>query len=399
MPIVIFFLMLLISHTCSAQTVEGKWYKGNLHTHSYWSDGDAFPEMIMEWYKTNDYQFVALSDHNIFQEGEKWITVPKMEVYQTAFQKYLKKYGEDWVNYKKDDEGFQVQLKTLQEYQPLFEEKGEFLIIPSEEISDEYDGKPIHLNATNVQKLIPPQGGKSVANVMQKNIDAVLAQRSATGTPMFPHINHPNFHYAISLKDMQKLNGERFFEVFNGHPMVNNYGDEEHIGTEKMWDLINKSYLKNDKPLMFGIATDDSHNYHVFGGEYSNSGRGWVMVKAESLDAGSLIVAMEEGSFYASSGVTLQKICYLKNKLSVEVKVEEGVNYEIQFIGIEKGKGGPKILKTEKGQSGTYQLTEETTFVRAKIISDKEMKNPVLEKDKEAAWVQPVVYGGEEFEL
>ncbi|NND80278.1 MAG: histidinol-phosphatase, partial [Maribacter sp.] len=27
-----------------------QWFKGNLHTHSYWSDGDEFPEVIMEWY-------------------------------------------------------------------------------------------------------------------------------------------------------------------------------------------------------------------------------------------------------------------------------------------------------------------------------------------------------------
>jgi hypothetical protein len=30
---------------------------GNLHTHSYWSDEDDFPEMIMDWYKTRGYDF------------------------------------------------------------------------------------------------------------------------------------------------------------------------------------------------------------------------------------------------------------------------------------------------------------------------------------------------------
>src|SRR5205814_702981 len=28
-----------------------RWWKGNLHTHSFWSDGDDFPEMIADWYK------------------------------------------------------------------------------------------------------------------------------------------------------------------------------------------------------------------------------------------------------------------------------------------------------------------------------------------------------------
>src|SRR6186997_2621450 len=49
-----------------------RWYKGNLHTHSLWSDGDDFPEMIVDWYKSRGYHFLALSDHNTLQTGEKW---------------------------------------------------------------------------------------------------------------------------------------------------------------------------------------------------------------------------------------------------------------------------------------------------------------------------------------
>src|SRR4051794_5106800 len=41
-----------------------RWWKGNLHTHTLWSDGDDFPEMVAEWYRTHDYNFLALSDHN-----------------------------------------------------------------------------------------------------------------------------------------------------------------------------------------------------------------------------------------------------------------------------------------------------------------------------------------------
>src|ERR1044071_4135108 len=51
------------------------WWKGNLHTHTLWSDGDDYPEMVVEWYKTNGYHFLVLSDHNITQEGEKWTPI------------------------------------------------------------------------------------------------------------------------------------------------------------------------------------------------------------------------------------------------------------------------------------------------------------------------------------
>ena len=64
---------------------------------------------------------------------------------------------------------------------------------------------------------------------------------------MIPHINHPNFGYGISLDDMIALKGERFFEVYNGHPSVHNLGDSVHISTEEMWDRINISYIENNQ--------------------------------------------------------------------------------------------------------------------------------------------------------
>ena len=51
------------------------WFKGNLHTHSLWSDGNDFPELVCDWYKRAGYQFLALSDHNILSEGAKWMDV------------------------------------------------------------------------------------------------------------------------------------------------------------------------------------------------------------------------------------------------------------------------------------------------------------------------------------
>src|SRR3970282_2925132 len=89
--------------TCQPrQEVVRQWFKGNLHTHSFWSDGDEYPEMIMEWYKSNGYHFVALSDHNTLAEGEKWIKVPDSRMYEDGFQQYLARYGENWETYRGD---------------------------------------------------------------------------------------------------------------------------------------------------------------------------------------------------------------------------------------------------------------------------------------------------------
>lgn len=390
-----FFLIALCS--CDSQSLlvgedpDQQWYKGNLHTHSLWSDGDDYPEMIMDWYRSNDYHFVGLSDHNILQEGEKWVRVPNNPIRKGAFEAYLGKYGPDWVDYKADTSGLQVQLKTLEAYRSKFEKAGEFLILKSEEVTDSYDGKPIHINATNVKELIQPRHGNSMVEVLQNNINAILEQREATGQPMFPHINHPNFGWAISLEDMQALKNERFFEVFNGHPAVHNYGDSARIGTEEMWDRINFNYLQKGQDLMFGLATDDSHNYHTFGLDYSNTGRGWVMVSAEDLSPESLIKSLEAGNFYSSTGVSLKAFGLRDNDYVVEVEPEAGVEYEIQVIVWKEGQQDPTYLDPVKGTSTSYRLGANDLFVRAKIISNQLQENPYKTGDMEVAWTQPVV--------
>src|SRR4028119_2183230 len=133
MRIVFTLLWCLLSSAIVAQNPQSQWYKGNTHTHSYWSDGDDFPEMIMDWYKSHGYDFISLSDHNTLAEGEKWKQIPQHPFRQRRFNEYLEKYGEKWVTYKKDTSGqISVRLKTFEEYRLLFEEKNKFLIMQAE---------------------------------------------------------------------------------------------------------------------------------------------------------------------------------------------------------------------------------------------------------------------------
>jgi hypothetical protein len=393
----VLLIILTLGYSCKEDSTTSKketakqWFKGNLHTHSYWSDGDEFPEVIMDWYKTKGYHFLALTDHNTLAEGEKWITIKEDSMYQRAFKKYLADYGSDWVEYKLDADKIRVKLKTYKQYRNRYEEAGKFLAIQSEEITDSFEDKPIHMNATNVAYRIDPKGGASVAEVLQNNLDQVLKQRQETGIPMFPHVNHPNFGYGVALDDMISLKGERFFEVYNGHPMVHNMGDSIHIATETMWDLINIAYIENQKPIMYGLATDDSHHYHKKGSEWSNAGRGWVMVQADTLSAKALVTAMEAGQFYSSTGVELRKMDYSSGHLAIEVVPETDITYTIDFIGCKKGDSESRILKSIEGQSASYELSNDLLFVRCKVTSSKKQKNPIENLIHEMAWTQPIV--------
>lgn len=382
----------LLNSCKSSETKTTNWFKGNLHTHTYWSDGDEFPEMVLDWYKSNGYNFVALSDHNTLATDEKWKLITKSPMYETSFQKYLDKFGKEWVEYKTDTGRIQVKLKTFAEYKSKMTDTG-FLIIPSEEITNNVGGNvPVHINATNLQELIAAPNAATVAETMQQSVDAVLQQRERTGVPMFPHINHPNFFWAITLDDMISLKGERFFEVYNGHPMVRNYGDSVHISTETMWDKINIAYANRSQPLMYGLATDDSHSYHQFGTAFSNAGRGWVMVQAETLDASSLINAMETGKFYASTGVEFKTLLVEANEIRIEIAEQPDVTYAIDFLGARKGENDAKVVASVKGTSADFKVTDEYLFVRAVVTSSKQKNNPFEEGDFEMAWTQPVTY-------
>src|SRR5688500_3616202 len=109
LPLLCCFLPLL----ASAAEPATRWWKGNLHTHSLWSDGDDYPEMIADWYKQRGYHFLALSDHNILSDHERWVPIAKNKGGEPAFAKYLTRFGADWVE-QRDNAGVpEVRLKML----------------------------------------------------------------------------------------------------------------------------------------------------------------------------------------------------------------------------------------------------------------------------------------------
>ena len=281
----------------TAPAAEG-WWKGNLHTHTLWSDGDDYPEQIAKWYKDNGYHFLTLTDHNTLQVGERWIDVMKSKGGPPALAKYRAAWGEAWVQTRERNGRLEARLKTLADFRKRLEAPGKFLHIQGEEVTDRWKNAPVHMNATNLKTLIRPQGGDSVLDVMQRNMNALLAQRRATGQPMILHLNHPNFGWGVTAEDLMHVKGERFFEVFNGHPSVRDRGDKLHASTERMWDIILTRRLAELKlGILYGLATDDAHNYHGIAPNRSNTGRGWVMVRAKQLDAKALIAALEAGDF------------------------------------------------------------------------------------------------------
>ncbi len=395
---------------------EENWYKGNLHTHSLWSDGNDFPEMISKWYADRGYHFLALTDHNILSQGEKWMPVQTVENRggKDALSNYQASFG-DRVELRTADNGkMEVRLQPLASYRGQLERPGKFLLMVGEEISDSVDGLPVHMNATNLTGLLRPVGGKTVREAMSNNLRAAIEQSRTSGQQILIHLNHPNFGWAITAEDMAFVTTERFFEVYNGHPGVNQLGNADHPPVERMWDIANTLRLDRlKKAPLFGLATDDSHNYHDSTG--STPGRGWVMVRANALTPDDILTSINAGDFYASSGVVLDQVEFddTTKTLQVEVDPEASEEYTIQFIGTLKDYDRTsqvrrdsenkeiratriyspdigKVLKTVQGRRANYQLSGQEIFVRAVITSTAAHSNPSFAGQKKQAWTQPV---------
>lgn len=418
----------------AADSTAPRWFKGNLHTHSLWSDGNDYPEMIADRYKQAGYHFLAISDHNVLAEGTRWLELKPPTVVAGAvvqlggggvLDRYIARFGPAWVEQRETAGKAEVRLKPLAEYRALLEEPGRFLLIPSAEITSKWSrpatateserGGPVHMNHTNPAALIAPVAAGNALEIMQRSVDAVVEQRARTGQPMMIHLNHPNYVWGVTAEELMRVHGEKFFEIYNGHPGVHNGGDHAHLSTDEMWDVIlTRRLAELHLGVMYGIGTDDAHDYHQMILGKSNPFRGWIMVRTTHLTPESVIRAMEAGDFYASSGVTLTDVTRTGQTLALEIQAEPGVTYTTQFIGTRRGydpasqliESGPDsktlphrryskdvgaVLAEVKGTRASYTLTGDEIYVRAKIISSKEKPNASVADEVECAWTQPLV--------
>jgi hypothetical protein len=397
--------------TAISPNPQPQWWKGNTHTHTFWSDGQDYPEMVAAWYKDNGYNFLTLSDHNVLSQGQRWTDVDARHTEGDIHQKYLDRFGADWVQTRQHEGEKQVRLKPLNEFRHLLEVLDQFMLVQGEELTPSKG----HVNAINTIERIGAKDGNTDAEILQNNINAVLEQEKRTGQQMLPHANHPNWRWDFDPEDLVPLVGEQFFELYNGGgTSCNNIGDENHVSTERMWDIILAMRLGVlNLPVMYGVATDDSHNYHRTAPELAPPGRGWVMVRSTHLTPEYIIDAMEAGDFYASNGLTLKDIQFDGKTLSVKIDKELGVSYTTRFVGTKKGfdpktteqthKDGDHdhtvkiysneigvVLKEVKGTTASYTLTGNELYVRATVVSSKLKEDPHVIGELETAWIQPV---------
>lgn len=341
------FLLLCLSGCAQKK----QWYKGNTHTHTVLcGHADSTPEAVTKWYHDRGYNFLVLSEHNIFIDPAD-VKMP---------------------DNKRED----------------------FILIPGEEITG---GSHAHTTALNTDGLVDPalerREGASKTEVIQDHVDGTIEQHGHA------ILNHPNFNYMNTTEDIRPVKGLHMFELYNGHPKVNNFGNDEHISIEVMWDQ-----LLSDGMLIYGVSSDDAHDFKKLAPDESNPGRGWVMVRSDSLSPDAIAHAMYHGDFYATSGVMLSALESGRKSISLTVdeaatalelestflmghKVESGTpGYKIEFIA-----DGGKVLNEVNGTTASLDVSDNVSYMRAKVTYARKSENGF---ENFYCWTQPVFTDG-----
>lgn len=332
-----------------------KWYKGNTHSHTVLcGHADSTPEAVARWYHDRSYNFLILSEHNIFIDPDS------------------------------------VRLPA--------DKRADFILIPGEEVTGR---EAIHTTGMNTRRFVPAQLPEGFMNepdatareakrrILQMHVDSVL---QAGGAPI---LNHPNYVSGIHADNILRVRRLHLFELFNGHPDVYNWGNELHASTEQKWDSLLTAGM-----LIYGVSSDDAHTFQEWSPQKSNPGRGWVMVRSDTLEPGAITHAMERGDFYATNGIILSAISFENKQYRVQIdtahtreelespfvtgkKDSVGTEeYLIEFIG-----PGGQVLEKAKGTQAVYSLANGEAYVRCKLSYTR--RNPDGGYEQFFAWTQP----------
>jgi hypothetical protein len=330
---------------------QANWYRGNTHTHTVNSDGDASPDTVARWYKEHDYQFLFITDH-------EYITDP-------------------------------APLNAL------FGATERFLVLPGQEIT-QWGADPArsaaHVNSLLTTKVIWPMGERKclgsgcgatvavavpLAETFKTNIAAVIAAKG------IPQINHPNYRWSVRPEDLYNVPDSCLFEVWNGQGHINNLGGTDDQGNarpsaEGFWDIL----LSRGK-VIWAVGSDDSHEFGPAADPHGAAppGQAWIMVHAPELTSKAIEAALRHGDFYASTGVTLDEIVATSTQLAFTIveKTHGLSRYSTRFVGQDGN-----VLAEMTGTHPSYQMKGTEHYVRAAVI----------DSNGNRAWTQPVFLDG-----
>ncbi len=271
-----------------AFSAPGRFWRGNLHTHSTRSDGVLSPEEVCRRYAAEGYDFLALTDHfvglwsypivdTVPMRTNRFTTILGAELHSGAMAN-----GELW----------------------------HILAV----------GLPADFAPSHSPHFVPVEG--------QETGPELAARAVAAGA--FVAIAHPQWS-GLTLADARSITAAHAVEIYN-HGCATGCDRADGFGIA---DLL----LTEGRHLSM-IATDDAHF-----SEPDHFG-GWVMVKAEENTPEALLASLKAGTFYSTQGPELRDVRIEGKRVVVESSAVASVIVQGAGTGA-KGVHGHSMTRTE----------------------------------------------------
>jgi hypothetical protein len=314
------------------------WLKGNTHVHAKPSGDSTTPiPEVLAYYEQRGYDFIVLTDHNRISEVGPTSTAGSPAVRAT---------------------GMIVLAGIELTYNPTG-------CVPA---GDDSGRCRIHVNLMGPTARFDGKlewANRAADERVEKYQAAIDAQKQLGG---LIQLNHPNWYWGMTPDVLVEVarRGISLVEIANAQFAKWNAGDKDHPSTEMLWDaVLAKGYA------MWGVASDDAHQFNADGSGKYPAGGAWVVVKARR-DPRAILDALAKGRFYASTGVVLERAEVENAELVVEVGARELGTHTITFV--ENG----KIVATVTGNRARRAVPA-TGYVRAVVTRG----------DGKQAWIQP----------
>ena len=290
----------------SAFSAPGRFWRGNLHTHSTRSDGVLDPAEVCRRYRAEGYDFLALTDH--FVGLWNYPIVDTLAFRTPEFTTIL---------------GAELHSGAME------------------------NGELWHILAVGLPPDFAPSDTPSfVPHPAQETAPEIAARAVAAGA--FVAIAHPQWS-GLSLNDGRSLAGiAHAVEIYN-HGCA--------TGCDRPDGFALADQLLTEGHELTLIATDDAHF-----SEPDHFG-GWTMVKAQANDPDALLAALKRGDFYATQGPELRDVRIEGGKLVVECSAVSS----IMAIGWGTGAKAVHGASLTRGEVPLDRLNN-SPWVRAAVI-------------------------------
>ena len=311
---------------------DGCFYKANLHTHTYLSDGSNTPEEIKKEYIKRGYSVVAFTDHDIL--------IPHNDL---TDDKFLALNGCE-IEVNENDDVLWREMKTMHMNCIALEPDNHYQVCYN---PDKY----LYANAVNQKDILVVDDSKPLyeREYSHKGVSKMMDEARNSG--FFVIYNHP----AGSMEyypDYIGYNGMHAMEIINSADM---YGGYFGYNPQAYDDL-----LRAGKKI-FCVAGHDTHSI------FDDLFVGWTMIKAEKLEYRAITDALIKGHTYVSQGPVIDELWFENGELHITTP---GVDKIVFTVGNRREN---KVIRSQNNElvtEASYTIKSDQSYIRVTLYDD-----------------------------